>query len=189
MSSQRCQGAWKTVKKVLNVISAILMAVLVTVLCVTVFSRITGKDVGLFGFRINVVVTDSMEPQIMVGDIIVSRDYHGQKISTGDVVTYIAPSGEMKGQLITHKVISVNGSGDELEVITQGVKEGATPDPAIGKDDIVSVMLYKTVVFKYIYKILMHPVGFVICIIIPLCATFISELVSLIKQLKKGKEK
>ncbi len=175
------------IKTVIEICTSVCLILMFVVLSVSFISRLTGKNNGIFGFHINIIVTDSMEPEIKVGDIIVSRSYKGQDLEKGDVVTYVAKSGEKAGELITHKIVDISGSGDDMKVTTRGVNPNVTSNDApIRADEIVSVMVYKTVLLKYVYKVLTHPAGFLFFVILPLVATIIGELVSVIKQYKKN---
>ncbi len=175
-------------KKTLGIISTVILIAMFLVLCTAFISRISGKGNGVFGFHVNVIVTGSMEPDIKVGDIILSRSYHGQRLEVGDVVTFVSPSGEMKGKLITHEIVSIEDNGGELVITTKG-KASLTEDEPIGEKDIVSVMVYKTVVIKYLYKVIRHPVGFVLLIVLPLVGALAGEIYSVIKQLKSKEDK
>ncbi len=175
------------IKKIFSIVSTVILVAVFVLLCVVFLARIFGDPSdGVMGFHVNVIATGSMEPEIKVGDIIISRSYHGQKLFRGDVITYVSPQGEMKGKLITHEIYDIDDSGDELVIITKGIASDK-PDAPIGEEDIVSVMLYNTKLIKYIYKIITTPVGFAIFILLPLVASIVTEAVVLIKQAKKKK--
>jgi signal peptidase len=66
-----------------------------------------------------VVLTDSMEPSLPVGTLIVSRPVAPEQISTGSVITYQVRSGEE--QLATHRVVGLGTTVDgERTYLTQG---------------------------------------------------------------------
>ncbi len=176
-----------TLKKIGNVLSCVIIALLFAILCIAFISKLNGGRNGVLGWHINVIASGSMDPKLKVDDIIISRSYKDQKLEKGDIVTYIAKTGEKAGQFITHEIIHIDDSGDELVVITKGIA-APNADAPISGSDIVSVMVYKTHVVQYIYKIITNPIGFMFFVILPLLATIGSEIYNLIKELKKAKE-
>ena len=84
---------------------------------------------------------------------------------------------------ITHRVIEVNGD----EVITKGDANDMADDP-ITKENIEAVMVYKTVVISKIYKVISTTWGFWLLIFTPISLLIVSEIVSLVKELKKENE-
>lgn len=66
-----------------------------------------------------VVLTDSMEPGLPVGTLVVSRPVGPEQIRTGTVVTYQLRSGQER--LVTHRVVGVGMTvGGERTYVTQG---------------------------------------------------------------------
>lgn len=73
-----------------------------------------------------VVLTDSMEPSLPVGTLVVSRPVEPEEIRTGSVVTYQLRSGQE--QLVTHRVVGIGMTvGGERTYLTQGDANGV-PD-------------------------------------------------------------
>jgi signal peptidase len=66
-----------------------------------------------------VVLTDSMEPSLPVGTLVVSRPVEPERISTGSVITYQLRSGQER--LVTHRVVGIGMTiGGERTYLTQG---------------------------------------------------------------------
>jgi signal peptidase len=79
-----------------------------------------------------VVLTDSMEPSLPVGTLVVSRPVEPERIGTGSVITYQLRSGEE--QLVTHRVVGVGITvGGERTYVTQG-DANDVPDAAPVRD-------------------------------------------------------
>lgn len=71
------------------------------------------------------VLTNSMEPGLPPGTLIIVRDVDPDDIRIGDVVTYQIRSGEP--DVITHRVVGIDALGAEKRFILQGDNNGA-PD-------------------------------------------------------------
>ena len=71
------------------------------------------------------VLTNSMEPGLPPGTLIIVKPVDPDDIQIGDVVTYQIESGE--ADVITHRVIGIDALGAEKRFIFQGDNNGA-PD-------------------------------------------------------------
>lgn len=79
-----------------------------------------------------VVLTDSMEPRLPVGTLVVSRQVAPESIGTGSVITYQIRSGQE--QLATHRVVGIGTTvGGERTYLTQG-DANDVPDPLPVRD-------------------------------------------------------
>lgn len=85
------------------------------------------------GYGMLEVVSGSMEPTILKGDIIVI-DTDVKKYKVGDIVTFY----DSEGSFVTHRIISIV----ENQVITQGDNNN-TEDDAIFMNDIVGKYKFK----------------------------------------------
>ncbi len=176
----------KALKIIKNILIIALTAVLVVTLFVVAFSRIKGEAPSLFGLRLYVITTGSMEPEIKVGDIVIGKNFTpGDTLNIGDVITFVGQSGEMQGKFVTHKIIDISGEGNSRTVTTQGVANNVADAP-FSEQHIQSIVVHKTVVLPFVYKVITNPVGFVALVILPLVAMIVSEVVSIVKQVKQG---
>ena len=173
----------KRLGKIGSVLSTLLIVLeLVIIVCIVV-CKIGGDTPSIFGYRIYVIVSPSMEPEIMVGDMIIAKEYDGQTLSVGDVVTYLGREGEMAGKVITHKIVEIDGE----RIVTKGAAN-TLEDPAITRDDLLAVMAYKTVILSFVYRVISSPAGFICLILLPLIAMIVTEIVTLMFQIKKEGE-
>ena len=170
----------KLLGKVGGVLSTLLVVTEILVILFIVITKMSGDTPGLFGYRMYVIVSPSMEPQIKVGDIIISKEYTGGELAVGDVVTYEGKSGDVAGKIITHEIISIDGD----HVITKGTAN-LSADPVICREDILAVMKYQPAVLSAIYGVLTSTAGFVCLLLLPLAAVIVSEIVSLVLEIKK----
>ena len=179
----------QSVKKVFKVIGRALSIALIVfevlIIIFLVISKVQGEPPTLFGHQMYFIRTGSMSPYLEPGDVIISKKYDGGELiagENGDVVTYY---GNVNGkvEMITHRVIAVNGD----KVITQGDYNN-TADSPISKNDIEAVMVHKTVVIDKVYRIISTTWGFWLLIFAPIALLIVSEIVSLVKELRKEKE-
>lgn len=183
MNKQTVKNIFRGILRALGIALIVLEVVIIIFLVV---SRAQGTPPTLFGYQMYFIRTGSMSPYLEPGDVIISKKYDGGELKAGrddgDVVTYW---GEVRGKtdLITHRVIDVY----EDTVITQG-DDNNLKDPPITKDEIEAVMVYKTVIIDKIYRVISTAWGFWLFVFAPIAALIVSEIVSLVKELKKEKE-
>lgn len=92
------------------------------------------------GWEPLVVLTQSMEPLLHPGDVVVVEPVSGKDVAVGDVVTYRAADAS----LITHRVVEVQRStyaGREDTIIVQGDANNVPDDPLVASQ-VVGRMLY-----------------------------------------------
>lgn len=81
---------------------------------------------ALVGGSAMTVLTQSMEPTLPPGTLVVVKPTPADEIAVGDVVTYQIRSGE--AAVVSHRVISKTYADGELTFITQG-DNNTDPDP------------------------------------------------------------
>ena len=131
----------KVIKIIFNVIIHTSLLAILGVLLITSIQRVKGEQPNVFGYTIYIVQTDSMTGELEVGDVILTKRTDDYEI--GSVVTYIATTGLLKGQPITHKIVDIYEENGIQMVQTKGVKAGSPLDIPIKGDQIIGVMQRK----------------------------------------------
>lgn len=171
------------IKKTSSIVSYLLFAVIIVIIATVLFQIITGRETQVFGYRLYVVVTDSMTPELEVGDVILSKSIEPEDIKIDDVVTFIGVEGAQKGLIITHKVVREpyyeEGKG---YILTQGVKQFSTVDPPVPLENVQAVMVRKMTLLSGLFRLLRTPFGFILMIFMPLLLITIIQLVKVTKK-------
>lgn len=120
-----------TAGKVIGIILNAILVLMALYIGITLYLRSTtgNPHASIFGVTTHLVISDSMEPNINTGDLIMvkkSDDY-----AVGDVVTYISDDGRS----ITHRIISITFGGYILQGDNNPERDGGTirPDQIVGK--------------------------------------------------------
>lgn len=167
-------------KKILNVLTTVLLVVLVLAVLFFFISRIMGETPSLFGNYIFRVSSDSMEPTLMIGDVILVQSADAEDIEKGDIVTYKSQSGSMYGREVTHRVVTEpeikNGT---YYYQTQGDAAGAPLDKKITYDQIQGKYVRKLTLIGKFFNFISKPIGVIIFIGV-IILLFGYELISLI---------
>lgn len=174
----------KVLKKITGILGTVLLIVLIAVLIVMFNARISGEAPSIFGYQVFRVSSGSMEPELMIGDVILVKEAKPTDIQKGDIVTYKGEVDDFSDKFITHKMIEdpylENG---EYVFKTQGILEGAIPDPLWYEDQLLGEFVCKVPFIDSLYTFFLKPYGLIIFILI-IVVLFGYELISLIVSYK-----
>lgn len=154
-------------KKVLNVISSIIM----TIFLILVFSLIIARL--FFGIQINAVATGSMEPDLPVGSLIFVKSVNYEDIAIGDDITFAKGDGSV---LVTHRVI--DKSEQKKTLITQGIANNVADSP-ISYNDVIGKVFFSIPFIGYIVLFINTLMGKIACIFIVIAIILVTILTSL----------
>lgn len=171
-------------RKIKNILSAIILVVSFVVVIIMLIAKVNGQTPVLFGFSLLRISSPSMEPDLKVGDIILSQTVSDvSELKVGDIITYSGEFGSYAGKHITHEIVAApyteNGT---VYLQTQGIANEYA-DPQITADQVESKMLRRLNVFSAVYSFFMTPWGLAIVLIF-LAILFFNEAYTL-KQLFK----
>lgn len=167
-------------KKLKKALGISILVVFVLALIFVMFARISGNTPNLFGFSMLRVSSDSMEPELKVGSIILVKNADPATLKKGDVITYHGEKGSVAGKLITHQIVSEPYENDGTYYFTtRGIRAGAIDDPEIEDRQIVGKVLFKVPILGSLYDFFTSILGLVAIIALIIIA-FSTELMNLI---------
>lgn len=124
-------------RKIYNIVSTIIVALifvgLIAIVAMMFIQKKNGQDSKIFGYYMYDVVTDSMTPTIEPGSVILSKAVKSEnEFAEGDIITFIAPSGALKGYNETHRIVHIerNEDGSIKYIKTEGDKYNPTYSPS-----------------------------------------------------------
>ena len=172
----------KVVGIVINVIlwSFVVFAALTTVV---VFTGTSNNGVGnLFGYMPFSIQTQSMEPTIKAGDVVIGKEVDFNTLKEGDIITYWTTVDEQK-ILNTHRITKVisNGKGSVPSFKTKGDNNQIEDEYTVAAADIVVKYNSKISGLGKAVDFLETQKGFFICIVLPLILFFLYQLYHFIK--------
>ena len=132
----------KTIKKIIGVIAIILIYNIILI----IVSSINGKNFNILGYKAYVINTNSMEPTIRVGDIVIVKKVKNENLSKGDVITFSS-----QGEVITHRITQIETIGADTKYITKGDNNNTEDTTQIKYEDILGEEI---VIIPYLGKII-----------------------------------
>lgn len=180
--------AFRAARLVKNIICWILILILAITMVIFLTTRIQGNTPTVFGYTIFRITTGSMEPELMVGDIILDKVVNDEsEISLGDVITFEGGS-QFDGKLVTHKVIKAPYTDENGNTMlqTHGIANELDDTP-ISIDQVRAKMICKIPYIDTLYNLFLSPCGLLIMILL-IILVFIDEIINIVKILSGRNE-
>jgi signal peptidase len=157
---------------VLSFVSTVILALAVA-LCLAISIQVaTNGYVSILGYSCFRVITGSMEPTIPVGAVLISEKTDIYAIQEDDIVCYRTEAEEIKGSIVTHRVVQVGyDSNGEYALITQG-DANLTADPyLVHADNLVGRVIWfsgKENTLTELLGLLSAKTGFLAVVVFPI---------------------
>ena len=122
-------------KQIYNVVSTVVVALIFVFLVVTVAVMLvqqkTGGESKIFGYYMYDVLSDSMSGTIEKGEVILCKEVDNvNALQEGDIITFTAPSGPLKGYNETHRIVEIvrndDGTIDYIKTAGDKLYDGKT---------------------------------------------------------------
>lgn len=175
----------KITKKILY---AIIIIIVYNILIVGVSATLNKSGKSIFGYKAYIVTTDSMNPNIKVGDIIIVKHTEEEKLEVGDIITFKRKNGVR----ITHRITEISETTEgEKEYVTKGDNNNLEDVEKVKYDKIEGSKVLKIPYFGKIILLLQDEVYLILIIIIILLICLYlqkSEEKNIIRRQKKKEE-
>ncbi|HZH92909.1 MAG TPA: signal peptidase I [Tissierellaceae bacterium] len=155
----------RPLKVLSNVVFAIFMLVMAFLIFITAQSRITGMEPSLFGNRLYVVDSGSMEPALKMNSLIVVKERSPDQIEIGDILTYYGAESTTR---VTHRVVEI-GPGNEY-FITQGDANNVEDAMAVEGEKVIGIVALSIPYVGYVFRFLSSTPGIIFIISVGLIA-------------------
>ena len=155
----------------------------VVLLFVVVIQKVSNNTISVGGYRLFMVVSESMKEEYEVGSILLSKEVKESELKVNDNVVYLGKASNLKGLIITHKIVAIEEKDGERIYTTKGTSN-TVEDPKITFDQIYGKIIYKTVVLSFIGRLLMNNITYYFLLsIVAIVVSF--EIVSAIYERKE----
>lgn len=175
-----------TLKKVLAVLSYICLAILFFIAILLAYYIIASQIAKSKGTKpaisLYTIVSPSMEPKIMVNDVIVDykiQDENSLKI--GDIITFYSDVIDTGGYTVTHRIHDIYEKDGVRYYVTKGDNNSDVDAGLITKKNIVGRVKFIIPKIGKLQTILTSKWGWTIIILIPAIAIILVDIKSIIK--------
>ncbi|MFZ3046143.1 MAG: signal peptidase I [Desulfatirhabdiaceae bacterium] len=132
------------------------------------------------GYKPFIVLSGSMEPTILAGDIIVTKEIAPEQIVKGDVIAFRAE----KNTVVTHRVTDVQ-TANGLSFLTRGDANTGADARAVSVEELEGIYHWRVAGVGKFAMFLQTPIGMLLFVITPLCLFIIYDIVSRNKRSRK----
>ena len=158
--------------------------------CTLIIKSITNKnevpDIG--GIFPMVILTDSMNPQLASGDLVICRKINAKNIKTGDVICFYDPEGNGTAT-VTHRVPEIiTDETGALAWITKGDANNTEDEKPVRSENLAGIYCWRLPGLGNTAMFMQSTKGILLCVVCPLLLMAAYDKSCDLRQ-KKEKEK
>ncbi|USK35858.1 signal peptidase I [Bacillus sp. F19] len=156
----------------------VIFVLLIVYIGVTVYqsSKTPGSLPSFFGYTPLTVLSNSMQPHLQSGDLVLIKRVEFKDIEVNDVITF----KESDTKFITHRVIDEKEQNGQAGFVTKGDNNNVEDSMIVMKDHLVGKQVASIPKLGYVSDFASGPIGFLLFITIPLtgyiCLTVFERL-------------
>lgn len=130
-----------------------------------------------------VVLTGSMEPNIMVNDVVITKKVDADKLKVGDVITFKSTDARFYGMVITHRIIEKyqDPATGKYTYRTKGDNNNVADNALVLDENIFGKVILKIPKLGYVQYFLARQGGWIFVILIPCLVVVSCDILKLIK--------
>ena len=139
------------------------------------------KVPDFFGYKPFIVLSGSMEPSIMTGDMVFVKETDPDSLKVGDVIAYKSGSA-----VVTHRIVEVKSENGETRYVTQGDANNAA-DQGMGKPaDVEGIYQRRIAGAGNLAMFMQTTTGMILFVVCPLVLFVLWDVIR--RQLESRKE-
>ncbi len=116
-----------------------------------------------FGWRVDVILSGSMEPELKVGSVVITRPLEIGSVNVGDIITFRSP---LNGKFTTHRVISVE-SNPSIVLRTKGDANEDIDPFIVGSQSVVGRVCFDVAYLGYVTQFIKSRPGLLLTLYLP----------------------
>jgi signal peptidase len=177
----------RIVKTVLKVLSWIVLIFLILLATILIYYVVSSKIYEAKGKKyeplisLYTIISPSMEPNINVYDVVITRRVKPEEVKEGDVITFISSSTLGEGLTITHRVKSVIKTEGDIKFRTQGDNNPIPDSALVTSNNLLGKVVFIIPFLGYIQFMLQSKSGWLFFLLIPAIIVVIYDVVKVIK--------
>ena len=159
--------------KVVTIIVLIFLIPIIFVNGIIIIDSVIHPDEvpSFFGWKPFIVLSGSMETEIMTGDLVITKEINTSKLKVGDIIAF-----KKDGYVTTHRIISINEVEGQKQYVTKGDNNN-TEDEGFVTDDMIEGLYKKKISgLGNLAMFVQTPSGMVIALSIPLILLILMQV-------------
>lgn len=176
--------------KILNLIGNLVLVVAVVLLGSIALGTFFSARPAPLGLRVFVVQSGSMEPNLKVGSIVVTKPF--ESYVPGEVITFLSePKATISnpGMIITHRITSMDEVNDKFFYHTRGDANQGNDQNQVGFDQVLGRVVFSLPYLGFAIGFARTRLGFISLIAVPALVIIFQEIIVIINEVKKTRKK
>lgn len=176
-------------KKAGNILGIILCIILIPIIIVNVILIVNTylrpeKIPGVFGIRPVIVLSGSMEPEFLPGDLIFIQDTTAAGLKEGDVICYMED-----GAAVTHRIMAVNEEDGAVRYTTRGDANNSDDQKQVEQSQIQGIYKGKKITGAgNVVMFMQSTTGMILFIVCPIILLIVWDIIYRRKADKEDRE-
>lgn len=164
MSQNSAQKAIRITKTIIGILLCIaLLPLLVVNITIIVNSYVNPDKVPSFmGYKPFIVLSDSMNPVISAGDLVITRETDTEALQAGDIISY--RSGD---SVVTHRIVDITETDGARSFTTKGDANNTADKKPVDESMVEGATMMVIPKLGNMAMFMQTPSGMLICIGIP----------------------
>lgn len=130
--------------------------------------------------KIFIVLSGSMMPMMIPGDMIITNTVNPVNLEVGDVIAFQDPHGK-SNTVVTHRIISINNSSESRNFQTKGDANGGSDIFLVPESNIIGKLAFVLPFVGYLPGFLKNnPIIYILLIMIPALLLIFNEIKNII---------
>ena len=139
------------------------------------------KVPDFFGYKPFIVLSGSMEPSIMTGDMVFVKETDPDSLKVGDVIAYKSGSA-----VVTHRIVEVKSENGETRYVTQGDANNAADQGMVKPADVEGIYQRRIAGAGNLAMFMQTTTGVILFVVCPLVLFVLWDVIR--RQLESRKE-
>ena len=139
------------------------------------------KVPDFLGYKPFIVLSGSMEPSIMTGDMVFVKETDPDSLKVGDVIAYKSGSA-----VVTHRIVEVKSENGETRYVTQGDANNAADQSLVKPADVEGIYQRRVAGAGNLAMFMQTTTGMILFVVCPLVLFVLWDVIR--RQLESRKE-
>lgn len=182
----RDEGKNGLLQKIVGAVGIALCVVFVPLLLINVTLIVKSytspdKVPDFLGYKPFIVLSGSMEPSIMTGDMVFVKETDPDSLKVGDVIAYKSGSA-----VVTHRIVEVKSENGETRYVTQGDANNAADQSLVKPADVEGIYQRRVAGAGNLAMFMQTTTGMILFVVCPLVLFVLWDVIR--RQLESRKE-
>ena len=155
------------------IVCVILIPLLVMNLTIIIKSYLNPDKVpDFFGILPVVVLSGSMEPEILTGDLAILKRIDPSELKLNDIIAY-----KEGNTLVTHRIVELTENDGEPSFTTRGDANNASDRNPVAYSQVEGVYIYRIPGLGRLAMFMQTPLGILVFVGVPLCCFILYDII------------